>query len=462
MDSLQIIIICCNEARKQFQETQMRDLELPYSFYKAYTPETMGDYIQTRNLVYPEPHTVLCCTRSHIGALKFFVNNYPEKSYVVIAEDDVLLIHAFKEELEKNIERWKTKKDIDYITLGCSPGQKERPASMYEEDNLLWGSMTVWSTTLQIIPRQVAERMVSLLDVKNTTQLYAVIENERKTIDNNKGYSTKKIRLQSDVIFSILWRQACVWPPMAIEEEQFLSCINNEPNNRWKHIFDLNIRKKEEFYKPIEFNIEPYVINLYHRTDRWEEVQREFQKLQIVPYRIDAVYEKEDGAKGCMASHVIALTEGIKSNKPFWVCEDDIEFLTSPYTLFKTIDEFLKSDADILCLGNNVGQRTKYNDTFYRALETHTTSSYVIKPTFAHILRNHWQEMSEYLAKGKTHFSEVLFRKTNMFGKNSYYCCDINWKILQHYYIFLVPVQKCLRQRESYSDITKTVAKYEV
>jgi GR25 family glycosyltransferase involved in LPS biosynthesis len=463
MDSFQLIIICCNEERRRFQEKQMRDLELPYVFFDAYTPETMGDYITKKNTETPEADTTLCCTRSHIEALKMFVEQFSDKEYVVIAEDDIILIHNFKEELHKTLQIYKKYKEIDYITLGCSPDQKEKPASPHSDGNVLWGPMIVWSATLQIIPMSIAKQMVDVLDVKNTAEVYDVIYKKIASINNGKGYAYKQIRLQSDAIFSILWRQASIWPPMAIENEAFNSCITPQiTNNRWQYIFDLNIRKKEEFYTPIELSLEPYVINLYHRKDRWEEVQREFQNLQIIPYRIDAVFNVDDGAKGCMASHIVALTEGIKTNKPIWVCEDDIEFLTSPYILFKTIDEFLKSDADILCLGNNVRKRAKYTDTFYRAVETQTTSSYVIKPAFATILRNHWQEMSEYLAQGKTHFSEVLFRKTDMYGKNSYHCCDINWKILQQFYTFLVPVQRCLRQRESYSDITKTVAKYEV
>jgi len=462
MNNVQIIIISCNEERRKFQQKQMEDLNLSYAFYDAYTPKTMGDYITEKNKEIPEADTTLCCMRSHIDALKMFVENFPEKEYVIIAEDDILLINDFKKELEATMKQFKNHKEIDYISLGCSPEQKDKYKSAHNDRNLFWGNMIAWSTTLQIIPISIAKDMVNLLDVNNTAELYAKVYTQMSKINNGLGYAFKQVRLQSDSIFSILWYQACVWPPMAIENENFNSVITPKiTNNRWQHIFDLNIRKREEFYTPINLLIKPYVINLQHRKDRWQEVQEEFKKLDLIPIRIDAVYNK-NGALGCMASHIKTLTEGLQSNQPIWVCEDDSEILVSKLVLFSIINEFLKSDGDILCLGNNLIRKTTYNATFDKALETQTTSSYVIKPSFAIILRNHWQEMEEYISKGKTHFSEVLFRQTDMYGKNAYHNIDINWKILQQYFKFLVPKIKCIKQRESYSDIENKIVNYNV
>jgi hypothetical protein len=467
MDSLQIIIICCNEERRRFQKQQMEDLQLPYAFFDAYTPKTIGDYCKEKHKTHPEPDTTLCCVRSHIDAIKFFVNEYPDKEYVFIAEDDILLIKKFKEELKSTMELFKNHKEIDFITLGCGLGQREKPLSQFNDGTLFWGQLCVWGATLQIFPMSVAKAIIKILDAKNTSELFKNMNNERLKINNGRGYCNKDIRLQADAVFSILWRQACVWPPMVIESASFNSCITpTDTNDRWQHIFDLNIRNKDEFYSPIcSYPVglsQPYVINLKHRTDRWQEVQEEFKKLDLIPYRIDAVYNKNNGAMGCMASHVLTLTEGIKTNHPFWVCEDDIEFLTSPYTLFSIIDKFLKSDGDILCLGNNTILKTNYNDDFDIALETQTTSSYIIKPSFAIILRNHWHEMEEYIEQGKTHFSEVLFRQTPMYGKNAYHYLDQNWKILQQYFKFLVPKIRCIKQRESYSDIENKIVNYNV
>lgn len=246
--SIQVIVICCNEERRKFQQKQMEDLNLPYVFFDAYTPETMGGYIGSKHVTCPEPDTVLCCFRSHVGALKMFVEKFPEKEYVVIAEDDVLIINNFMKELKQTINKFKANKEIDYISLGCGIGQKEI-ISTHSDGNLFWGNMTVWGATLQLFPMAIAKEMVQLLDKPETTVLYRDLLKKKHAMPNCMGYSNKMMRLQSDAVYSILWRQGSVWPTMAIEHEGFTSIITpGDSNNRWQYIFDMGIRKKEEFY----------------------------------------------------------------------------------------------------------------------------------------------------------------------------------------------------------------------
>jgi len=215
----------------------------------------------------------------------------------------------------------------------------------------------------------------------------------------------------------------------------------------------------DSYNKPI---IIPYVINLKHRKDRWQEVQEEFMKLDIIPHRIEAVLNKDKGVMGCMASHILALKEGQRYNLPVWICEDDIQFLQPKNKLFHLIDEFLKSDGDILCISHNSWKKEKikeYNILFDRALETQTTGSYIIKPSFLPILLQLWEEVYECYYQNKKHITEHLFLKTDGFGKTGYYCLDICWKILQNYYIFLIPKEQYAIQRESYSDIEHKIVK---
>ena len=465
MDSLQIIIICCNEERRRFQQKQMEDLELPYAFFNAYTPRTMGNYIQWKHKTYPESDTTVCCMRSHIEALKMFVEKFPNKEYVVISEDDALLIKNFKEEIQKTIRLFKKHKEIEYVRLGCGVGEKEKPTSAFQDDTLFWGPAVLWSAILQLIPMEIAKDMVQTLDKPNTTELFLSITKRKHAMPNGVGYQDKIIRIQSDCVFNVLWYQASVWPPMAIENENFNSCISPDvKNTRWQYLFDLNIMKKEDFYSPISsYPIglsQPYVINLKHRKDRWEEVQNEFMKIDVIPNRIDAVLNKEKGYMGCLASHIVALKEGQRTNMPVWICEDDIHFLQPKNKLFQLIEEFLKSDGDILCLSYNSGDKREYNHLFARTLETQTTGSYIIKPAFLPILLQLWEEVYECYYKNKKHLTEHLFLKTDGFGKTAYYCADICWKILQPYYIFLIPKEKYAIQRESYSDIEHKIVKY--
>jgi len=468
MDSLQIIIICCNEERRKFQQKQMEDLELPYVFFDAYTPTTMGKYIEMKHTIYSEPDTTLCCMRSHVEALKMFVEQFPNKEYVVIAEDDALFIKNFKEEIQKTIRLFKKHNEIDYVRLGCGVGEKERPDCPFQDDTLFWGPAMLWSAILQIIPMEIAKDMVQTLHKPNTSELYLSVSKRKHAMPNSLGYSNKVIRLQSDAVFSILWRQASIWPPMAIENETFNSCIEpDQKNNRWQYMFDLNIMKREEFYNPISSYprglSQPYVINLEHRKDRWEEIQNEFKKLDVIPYRIDAVLNTEKGVMGCMASHIIALKEGQRSSLPVWISEDDIQFLHSKYKFFYLIEEFLKSDGDILCISHNTWKKDKltdYNHLFDRTVETQTTGSYIVKPAFLPILVQLWEEVYECYYQNKIHLTEHLFLKTDGFGKTGYYCLDICWKILQPYYIFLTPKEQYAKQRDSFSDIEHKIVKH--
>ena len=207
--------------------------------------------------------------------------------------------------------------------------------------------------------------------------------------------------------------------------------------------------------------LQPFVINLQHRKDRWEEVQNEFKKLDIIPHRIEAVLNKREGYMGCLASHILALKEGKKTNLPVWICEDDVQFIQSKFKVFNLIEEFLKSDGDILCIAHNSTNKLKdYNNLFFRTAETQVAASYIIKPTFLPILLQLWEEVYDCYYKNKKHLTEHLFLKTDGYGKLSYCCADICWKILQPYYKFLIPKEKYAIQRESYSDIEHKIVKY--
>jgi F0F1-type ATP synthase beta subunit len=74
-------------------------------------------------------------------------------------------------------------------------------------------------------------------------------------------------------------------------------------------------------------------INLKHREDRKEHCLDEIRKIDkylIKTYRIDAVYDEELGARGCIASHIKALEYFIENK--YWnnvlILEDDFTFIS--------------------------------------------------------------------------------------------------------------------------------------
>ena len=71
--------------------------------------------------------------------------------------------------------------------------------------------------------------------------------------------------------------------------------------------YSKNYLEKKFFYSPLNYLDKILIINLKHREDRKNEMLQELNKFQIEKEKIifiEAVYNKEDGALGCTASHI--------------------------------------------------------------------------------------------------------------------------------------------------------------
>ena len=99
----------------------MAELKLPWDieFMDAFTPANSKDYMLDKDPNYPEFDGTLCCLRSHVAAMDWFVQK-TDKEYVLIIEDDIALLKQnFVKRVYEAIELWnKHKEDIDYINLG--------------------------------------------------------------------------------------------------------------------------------------------------------------------------------------------------------------------------------------------------------------------------------------------------------------------------------------------------------
>ena len=106
---------------------------------------------------------------------------------------------------------------------------------------------------------------------------------------------------------------------------------------------------------PFDFFEEIWCINLDHRTDRWEKVQQEFEKLGIKDkvQRFSAI-KHQDGRIGCIKSHMEILKIARKKNlKNVLVFEDDVTFINNP---LETLDKCIKQvnyDWKLFYLGAN-------------------------------------------------------------------------------------------------------------
>lgn len=95
--------------------------------------------------------------------------------------------------------------------------------------------------------------------------------------------------------------------------------------------------------------IKPYMyINLARRADRREAVEREFQKLGVMPMRINAIEHKE-GWRGCVQSHIAALeaAKATRQGEYAMICEDDVVFDKSHVELMKLMRVAYEADRNL-------------------------------------------------------------------------------------------------------------------
>jgi len=200
-----------------------------------------------------------------------------------------------------------------------------------------------------------------------------------------------------------------------------------------------------------------YYINLSNRKDRQKEFLDNFSEKDANRIkRIQAHYYPENGAVGCLMSHISALNIAEKDNlgENILICEDDFYIKDMDY-LNKMLELFSENIQkwDVVMLGQNTSQskdtgiQTENGEKIIKIIDSQTTSGYLIKRSYIPVLLGIYErDMMEYL-------------KTNKWGN---FYTDQSWKVLQpedNWYSFSPSVGV---QRKSYSDIQKGFINFEV
>ena len=200
-----------------------------------------------------------------------------------------------------------------------------------------------------------------------------------------------------------------------------------------------------------------YYINLDKRKDRKEEFLDNFNEIdenRII--KIRAHHYPDNGAAGCLMSHITALSKALSDNmgENILICEDD--FMIKDMNYFnKMLDLFVNKIPKwhVVMLGHNTveskdtGIETKQHEKIIRILNSQTTSGYLIKRSYIpKLLDIYAKDLKEYM-------------KTGEWGN---FYTDQSWKILQpvdDWYAFEPSVGF---QRPSYSDIQNGFISVEV
>ena len=149
----------------------------------------------------------------------------------------------------------------------------------------------------------------------------------------------------------------------------------------------LCLRKKKGVYMGIIPKI--LYINLNHREDRKKNFLSNFNGYDMGKddkiVRIEGVHEKENGALGCLKSHIKALEYANKLDFPYvLVCEDDFQFFDFA-ECEKHVQTFMEKvkEWDVLLIGLNLNQKEDTeHEGVIRVLNSQTCSAFLIKKEY--------------------------------------------------------------------------------
>lgn len=192
-----------------------------------------------------------------------------------------------------------------------------------------------------------------------------------------------------------------------------------------------------------------YCINLARRTDRWEESQKEFEKVGLIGVE---KYEAIDGSTydwsniksgllvgelGLIETHINIIKEAVENKyESILIFEDDIYFHENFIQIHEYMDA-LPKNWDMLYLGGNhsYGYPPEHvNDKVIKLNKTYTTHAIAIKSSlFKSILDN---------AEKRNIQIDVLY--SNYHKTNNVYCFSPNLAL----------------QRSDFSDIQNRIVNY--
>jgi GR25 family glycosyltransferase involved in LPS biosynthesis len=160
-------------------------------------------------------------------------------------------------------------------------------------------------------------------------------------------------------------------------------------------------------------NINSYVINLRHRTDRKNHIINELKKVPMVNYTIiDAI---QDETKTCFASHLKCIKLAKDNKLPFvLILEDDCLFTSEcNETLNIILKEIQTLKWDMFFLGANLqSPSTQITSNLLKLSGAYTSHSYMVHERFYDTILN------------LPHICEIDAHYSNLMSTHNVYMCD--------------------------------------
>ena len=183
-------------------------------------------------------------------------------------------------------------------------------------------------------------------------------------------------------------------------------------------------------------------INLDHRTDRKEEIEKELSMIGISKYERFSAIRTFPGIIGCGDSHLnvlkLAKERGYKN---ILIIEDDFEFLIDKDSFWKLMNDVFTElpEYDIVMLGYNLKRSVEVEGLQHviKVLEAQTTSAYIIHSNMYDALINVFEQSQPLLISTGQHWN---------------YALDQAWKVLQPNSKWYATKVRVGKQRPSLSD----------
>lgn len=140
-------------------------------------------------------------------------------------------------------------------------------------------------------------------------------------------------------------------------------------------------------------------INLDHRTDRKEHIEKLFPEAE----RVSGIKDERGGYFGCVRSHILCLKIAMaRRYESVIILEDDFNYKGE--TTIETMD--IPEEYDMLLLSNLIKSEkdmTNYNDKFDRVFKCVWTSGHLVHNRFYQKLIDVFEESLKALDKENKH-----------------------------------------------------------
>lgn len=258
-------------------------------------------------------------------------------------------------------------------------------------------------------------------------------------------------------LLKYMLNKRCTVRKLVLRQYLFLSRIYINPFDKQFQKFLLKKRVSKSRFVHNKTHVEtPFneikivYINLESRSDRREQIETEFKNIGLKSYSRFEAISKEDGALGCVLSHIKVLEEwDIKQHKYLLICEDDVQFQSSIYEFANLTQHFIEDiNLDVLCLGFNNYNQIEYNSLFYLTSNTQTTSCYLLKFHMRDIILSNFKSSAKLLESNIDRYFNIEM--------------DQVWKLLQSKFMFVIPKNRFAIQRISFSNIANRITNYQV